>query len=119
LAQNLFNYGQQFAEAWNFGPKDEDCKPVSWILDKTVTKWGPGSAWELDKNSNPHEAGFLKLDCSKAALKLGWHPKWNLDKTLDIIINWHQLFLAGQDIKEQCLLEIAAYQNEQYEQYEQ
>jgi CDP-glucose 4,6-dehydratase len=116
LAQNLFIHGQQFAEAWNFGPKDEDCRPVSWILNKMVTKWGPGSAWELDNNSNPHEAGFLKLDCSKAALRLGWYPKWNLDKTLDKIINWHQLYLAGQDIKKQCLLEIAEYQTEQHEQ---
>lgn len=115
LAQNLFDQGQQFAEAWNFGPKDEDCRPVSWILDKMATKWGPGSSWELDKNNNPHEAGFLKLDCSKAASKLGWYPKWDLEKTLDLIINWHQLYLSGQDIKIQCFKEIFAYQNEMYE----
>lgn len=112
LAQHLYEEGGEFAEGWNFGPKDEDCKPVSWILDKIVVKWGKGAAWELDKNNNPHEAGYLKLDCSKAAIQLNWRPKWNLEDTLESIINWHQHYLSGKNIKEQCLLEIAKYQKE-------
>jgi CDP-glucose 4,6-dehydratase len=111
LAQHLYEGGSSYAEGWNFGPKDEDCKPVSWILDKMVAKWGKGAAWELDKNNNPHEAGYLKLDCSKAALQLNWHPKWNLEDTLESIINWHQHYLLGKNIKEQCLLEIAKFKN--------
>ena len=112
LAQHLYEDGSTFAEGWNFGPKDEDCKPVSWILDKMVDKWGKGAAWELDKNNNPHEAGYLKLDCSKAAMQLNWRPKWNLEDTLESIINWHQHYLSGKNSKEQCLLEIAKYQKE-------
>jgi CDP-glucose 4,6-dehydratase len=65
----------------------------------------------LDENNNPHEAGYLKLDCSKAAMKLNWHPNWNLEYTLDSIVNWHQNWLSGKNIQEQCLHEIAAYQN--------
>jgi CDP-glucose 4,6-dehydratase len=76
-----------------------------------VAKWGQGSSWELDKNNNPHEAGFLKLDCSKAATKLKWEPKWNLEFTLDKIVNWQQSFLTGEDMKKICLEEIALYQN--------
>jgi CDP-glucose 4,6-dehydratase len=110
LAQHLYEDGSRYAEGWNFGPKDEDCKPVSWILDKMVTKWGNGASWELDKNNNPHEAGYLKLDCSKAVEKLNWLPKWNLENTLENIINWHQNYLLGKNIQEQCLLEIAKYQ---------
>lgn len=110
LAEHLFNEGKSFAEAWNFGPKDEDCKPVSWILDKMVAKWGDHASWELDKNTNPHEAGYLKLDCSKAASKLNWEPKWNLDFTIGKIINWHKNYLNGSNIKEECLKEIAEYQ---------
>jgi len=110
LAQLLFEEGSSFAEGWNFGPKDEDCKPVSWILDKMVENWGNGAKWELDKNYNPHEAGYLKLDCSKAAMQLNWHPKWSLEYTLESIINWHQHFISGKNIQEQCLLEIAKYQ---------
>ena len=75
LAQSLYLEGNKFAEAWNFGPKDEDCKSVSWILDQMVQNWGKKASWELDKNNNPHEAGFLKLDCSKASKKLKWNPK--------------------------------------------
>jgi CDP-glucose 4,6-dehydratase len=112
LAEHLYEEGSVYAEGWNFGPKDEDCKSVSWILDKMVAKWGQGASWELDKNNNPHEAGYLKLDCSKAAMQLHWHPKWNLENTLESIINWHQHYLSGKNIQEQCLLEIAKYQKD-------
>lgn len=109
LAQQLYEKGDEFAEAWNFGPKDEDCKPVNWILDKMVADWGNGASWELDKNSNPHEAGFLKLDCSKAAARLEWHPNWNLEHTLNLIVNWHQDWRAGKNMNDKCLQEIASY----------
>jgi CDP-glucose 4,6-dehydratase len=112
LAQHLFEDGNSFAEGWNFGPKDEDCKPVSWILDKMVENWENGAKWEVDKNNNPHEAGYLKLDCSKAALQLNWYPKWNLEDTLKSIIKWHQNYIAQENIQEQCLLEIALYQKD-------
>ena len=110
LAEHLFAEGKSYAEAWNFGPKDEDCKPVSWILDKMISNWKDKASWELDKNNNPHEAGYLKLDCSKAASKLNWQPKWNLDFTLGKITNWHQSFLNGLNIQDECLNEIAEYQ---------
>ena len=109
LAQELFLNGDNFAEGWNFGPKDEDCKPVSWILDKMVTYWGNNASWNLDKNNNPHEAGFLKLDCSKASNRLKWNPKWNLELTLKSIVDWHKLYTNGSDIKKQCLKEINIY----------
>ncbi len=115
LAEHLYEEGIAYAEAWNFGPKDEDCKSVNWILDKMVSKWGKGASWELDKNNNPHEAGYLKLDCSKAAMQLNWRPKWNLEETLESIINWQQNFLTGKNSKELCLREIAKYQKDQNE----
>lgn len=115
LAQNLYNEGSEFAEGWNFGPKDEDCRSVSWILDQMVAKWGKGASWQLDKNNNPHEAGYLKLDCSKAATKLHWQPRWNLEYSLDTIVNWHKDWLSGENIKEQCLREIETYQNGTHE----
>ena len=109
LAQELFLNGDDYAESWNFGPKDEDCKPVSWILDQMVTYWGNNASWNVDKNNNPHEAGFLKLDCSKASNRLKWNPKWNLQLTLKSIVRWHQLYINGGDIKKQCLKEINNY----------
>ena len=109
LAQELFLNGDDFAEGWNFGPKDEDCKPVSWILDQMVTHWGKNAGWSLDENNNPHEAGFLKLDCSKASNRLKWNPKWNLQLTLKLIVDWHKIYINGGDIKKQCLKEINSY----------
>ena len=109
LAQELYINGHNFAEGWNFGPKDEDCKPVSWILDRMALKWSNGASWKLDDNNNPHEAVFLKLDCSKAANRLKWFPKWNLDYTLQSIIDWQKIFLNGGDVKAQCIKEIKKY----------
>jgi CDP-glucose 4,6-dehydratase len=109
LAQELYINGDEFAEGWNFGPNDEDCKPVNWILDRMVTYWGNDASWSLDKENNPHEAGFLKLDCSKSASRLKWKPKWNLQFTLKSIVDWHQLYTNGGDIKKQCLKEINTY----------
>jgi len=111
LAQELVLNGDEFAEGWNFGPKDEDCKPVSWILDQMVTSWGNNASWSIDKNNNPHEAGFLKLDCSKASNRLKWNPKWNLQETLEMIVNWHQNYLKGINMKKECLKEINKYTN--------
>ena len=61
----LYDNYEEYSGGWNFGPIEEDVKPVNWILDKMISKW-PNSSWELDKSSSPHEAGFLKLDISKA-----------------------------------------------------
>jgi len=111
LAQALYEKGDLFAEAWNFGPNDKDCQPVSWILDKMVNAWGRDASWRLDTENNPHEAGFLKLDCSKANSRLKWTPKWDLEYTLESIVNWHQNWISGKNIQEQCLQEIKAYYN--------
>ncbi len=111
LAQELYVNDSKFAEGWNFGPKDEGCKPVNWILDKMTSQWGNGATWELDKAYSPHEAGFLKLDCSKATNRLKWQPKWSLEETLNLIIEWHHTYVNEGDVKEQCLKEIKKYLN--------
>ncbi|WP_282178802.1 CDP-glucose 4,6-dehydratase [Maribacter stanieri] len=109
LAQALFEKGNDFAEGWNFGPSDDDCQPVSWILDKMVNSWGKGANWKLDSNNNPHEANFLKLDCSKAKKKLKWQPKWGLEYTTGLIIDWHQKWMSSENMQEHCLMEIKEY----------
>lgn len=109
LAEHLYQYGQEYAQAWNFGPRDQDCKSVEWILNSIIKTWGEDAAWDLDVNNNPHEAGFLKLDCSKAAQNLKWEPKWNLEFTLKSIVNWHKAFMNKEDLKKECLKEIRLY----------
>ncbi len=108
LAQKLYKDQDKYAQGWNFGPYEQDVKPVDWILDKMILKW-PESSWKLDDTYNPHEASFLKLDISKAQIKLGWSPTWKLDHTLDNIINWHQAWINQEDMQTVCYAEIKDY----------
>jgi CDP-glucose 4,6-dehydratase len=108
LAQKLYQTPLGYAEGWNFGPYDDDAKPVDWILNKMVAKW-PDSSWQLDQDAHPHEAGYLKLDISKAKSRLQWQPTWQLEKTLERIVAWHQAWLNKQDMQAICLQEINEY----------
>lgn len=108
LAQALYENPTDYAEGWNFGPFDEDAKPVDWILNHMVQRW-PNSNWELDKGAHPHEAGYLKLDISKAKSRLDWHPTWRLEKTLKRIVEWHQAWLNKEDMQVKCVQEINDY----------
>ena len=109
LAEKLYTEGPAYAEGWNFGPVDEDAKPVQWIVEQLTAQWGEGASWQLDGNPQPHEAHYLKLDCSKARAKLGWHPRWNLPTTLKSIIHWHKQMLLGDNLKMVSLQQIADY----------
>jgi len=110
LAQKLYEEGAGYAEGWNFGPNDEDAKPVQWIVDKLTKTWGEGASWVLDGGDHPHEAHYLKLDCSKAKARLDWHPHWNLPTTLDNIIRWNKQWIAGENMQKASLQQIADYQ---------
>jgi len=108
LAQKLYENQKEYAEGWNFGPNEKDVKPVDWILDKMISKW-PNSSWELDQSSHPHEAGFLKLDISKAETRLNWKSIWGLSHALEKIISWHKAWLNKEDMQAACLAEIEEY----------
>ena len=109
LAEKLYTDGPKFAEAWNFGPMDEDAKPVEWIVKKLCTKWGNGASFEIDKNPQPHEATYLKLDCSKARQQLNWNPRWRLERTLDSIVEFTKAYQNKENIQEICNKQIAEY----------
>ncbi len=110
LAQHLSASGQAFAQAWNFGPRDEDAQPVQWIVQRMTQAWSQGATWQVAQGDHPHEAHFLKLDISKARAELGWQPRWSLDTALQKITEWHQAWLAGRNVRELCLSQIAQYQ---------
>lgn len=109
LAQKLYEEGASYAEGWNFGPNDEDARPVQWIMEKLARGWGEGASWVLDGGNHPHEANYLKLDCSKAKTRLDWHPRWHLEDTLSAIIEWYRGYRDGNDMHEQTLRQISIY----------
>ena len=109
LAKKLCEDGAAYSEAWNFGPNDEDTKPVSWIVDRLTKAWGEGAGWVLDNGDHPHEAYYLKLDCTKVKSRLDWRPRWHLEDALRAIVDWHHAHQAGKDMREATLRQIAAY----------
>ena len=111
LAERLFTVGTKYAEAWNFGPDDSDNKDVEWITRKFVSLWGKGFDCAVDDNPQPHEATYLKLDCSKAKAELGWSPVWQLDKALEATAAWYKAWLAGEDMRSKTELQIREYFN--------
>ncbi|KIS45407.1 CDP-glucose 4,6-dehydratase [Kosakonia radicincitans] len=111
IAQRLYEEGPAFAEGWNFGPREDDAMPVQFIVETMVKIWGDDAAWLLDGNEHPHEAHYLKLDCSKARMRLGWQPRWNLVETLERIVKWHKAWIAGEDMLARSRNEISEYMN--------
>ncbi|MBF4290945.1 CDP-glucose 4,6-dehydratase, partial [Vibrio anguillarum] len=109
IAEKLYTVGPGFAEGWNFGPRDEDAKPVDWIVNRLTELWGGGARWSLCDGEHPHEAHYLKLDCSKAKMRLDWQPVWDLDTTLEKIVSWHKAWLAKQDMHQYTINEIKQY----------
>jgi CDP-glucose 4,6-dehydratase len=110
LADALHTRGAAYAEAWNFGPNDEDARPVSWIVERMASLWGQDARWELDPGQHPHEAGYLKLDISKVRARLGWHPALRLADALQMIVEWSRERRAGTDVRRLTLDQIDAYQ---------
>jgi CDP-glucose 4,6-dehydratase len=109
LAVRLFGEnGQEFAEAWNFGPTDDDARPVRWIVEQMLQRWGKGS-WLVDAQPRPHEAAYLRLDSTKARRRLDWRPRWQLADALGAIVDWQRAYLRGDDVRALTLSQIAAY----------
>ncbi len=111
LAERLFELGQTDAESWNFGPRDEDARPVQWIVEHLCENWAHGATWSLQPGDHPHEASFLKLDISKARQRLHWTPRWSLETALTRITEWHRDWLAGADMRARTLAQIDAFQH--------
>jgi CDP-glucose 4,6-dehydratase len=113
LAEKLYENPDQFSEAWNFGPNEADVKSVNWIADYITNLWGNGAGWILEEIPQPHEASFLKLDCSKAKAKLGWQPRWNLEKGLKETVSWYQAFESKENMRDVTLMQIKNFINHQ------
>jgi CDP-glucose 4,6-dehydratase len=111
LAERLYRDGKDFAGAWNFGPLEQDAKPVEAVVRRVVELWGDGASWTLDSNQHPHECEVLKLDCTKAQQHLGWKPRWPLDRALEATVAWYKAYLRGENLRDIVLDQLESYQS--------
>jgi CDP-glucose 4,6-dehydratase len=109
LCQKLVEEPNAYAQAWNFGPGDEDAKSVSTLADIMVKCWGDTAAWQPFEGEHPHEANYLKLDCSKAKKFLNWHPQWNLERSLDETVLWYKAWHNQTDMQDFSFNQIKSY----------
>lgn len=92
LGQKLLQGEPQFAQAWNFGPDQTGNRSVEQVLSALSRHWN-GLRWEVSATPQPHEAGLLQLDISKARRALGWNPVWGIDQALEMTAAWYRLWL--------------------------
>jgi len=97
------------ARGWNFGPADDDARPVRWIVDRLDELWDAPLRWEVDPGPHPHEAQWLKLDSSLARSRLDWAPRWGLEDGLRRTVAWHRAHRDGADVREATLSQVREF----------
>ena len=90
---------RKYAGWYNVGPDDRDCFQTGALVDLFVKKWGDNLKWIDRYDGGPHEANFLKLDCSKLKTVFGWHPRWDLETAIEKVVEWSKCWVQGGDIR--------------------
>lgn len=110
LAQTLYERGSDFAEGWNFGPSDDDAWTVGRVVDKTVRLWGGDASWQRDESVWPKESMLLRVDATKARVRLGWLPRLDVSEALGWTIDWYKAVNAGAPARDTTLEQIECYE---------
>ena len=110
IAERLLAGDAEVATAFNFGPSDDDARPVEWVVEKMLESWG-GGEWARPEGIQPHEATLLRLDCSRARAELGWRPRFRLEDALQKVVEWHKSVTGGGDARAISLAQLDDYMN--------
>lgn len=110
LTLAIKQYDKSFADNYNFGPDDSDCVTTGTIVDLFCKYWN-GASWINKSDDGPHEANFLKLDCSKAKSVLKWYPIWGIDTALQKTVEWYQAYADKRDLTDVTDKQIKEYFN--------
>lgn len=100
---------KKFEGYYNVGPDDVDCFETGALVELFLKKWSGGIKWINQYDGGPHEAAFLKLDCSKIKSKFGWRPKWNLDMAMEKVVEWSRCWIEDGDINECMKRQISSF----------
>lgn len=103
-------YDKKYADYYNIGPRDEDCIKTGELVDFFVKYWGTNANWKkVSEACAPHEANFLKLDCSKARETFGWEPRWHVDRAILETVKWYKAWNEGKDMRVVTRKQIMAF----------
>lgn len=97
IAQRQYEDGK-YAGYYNVGPDDTDCFATGKLVELFVSKWGEGLGFVVRSDNGPHEANFLKLDCSKLKRVFGWRPTWDLARAIEKVVEWSRAYRDGKDV---------------------
>ena len=89
---------KKFAGCYNVGPDEDACYQTGKLVELFCKTWGNGARWADRSDNGPHEASFLKLDCSKLKAVFGWKPRWNLEKAIEKTVEWTKCWVEQRDI---------------------
>jgi CDP-glucose 4,6-dehydratase len=89
---------KNLAGCYNVGPDDCDCVTTGQLADLFCAQWGEGASWNSCTTGGPHEANYLKLDCSKIKKAFGWHPRWHIAQAVEKTCEWARAWMSGQDV---------------------
>ncbi len=104
----------ELAGSYNVGPDDCDCVNTGDLVDLFCEKWGEGASWKNIAEANaPHEANFLKLDCSRIKAVFGWRPRWHITNAVEKTVEWSKAYISGNDINAIMEKQIKEYIEEQ------
>jgi len=111
LGQKLYQDGKPYAEAWNFGPGEDDSIPVVDIAGRVCAIWGKGDLRIQPDPNAPHETTHLRLNCAKSSQYLGWRPRLRLAQALEWTVDWYRAFYEGSSLSPRAMTErqIRAY----------
>ena len=110
IAQKQYEDGS-YAGYYNVGPDDKDCVTTGELVELFCQSWGEGQTWENHFVGGPHEANFLKLDCSKIKHTFGWRPVWGVKEAIEKTVEWSKAWLAGEDINDVMQQQILDFVN--------
>ncbi|MDD2269897.1 MAG: CDP-glucose 4,6-dehydratase [Eubacteriales bacterium] len=98
LTQRQWENKSEYSGSYNFGPNDKSCVTTGQLTDMFCRFWGRGTEWINKSDGGPHEANFLKLDCSKSKSVLGWIPNWDIEKAVQKTVEWYTCYYNGGDV---------------------
>ncbi|MDI6743084.1 MAG: CDP-glucose 4,6-dehydratase, partial [Smithella sp.] len=110
LAESLWKSPRAFSKGWNFGPAKKDARSVRDVLNAFCQCWGDEAEYVINKDLRaPHEAGYLKLDSTKAQKLLLWKPRWNSETAVQKTVEWYKSYLSKKNLEKMTSAQIKSY----------